>query len=252
MNANREVSSPQRAEDAREIGKWARTYAQNRTLGVLVSLTVFLALFLAIAASSYLGGQAYRSGNAAILWASIALMASAMAGLLFFAVPRWGGKWVERMTERLYVGEGSARLEAPRTRSRRWLMGLAAATFAVCILAQIAIRQKYGIPEQYVQPISAIYCVPFLVAIWLVQRPAVGPLALLWPALYALHAVLILAGVPILFDGRWQDLNMLIPTAGYGLLAGLIAHAYSRFALRRLRRTARASLQDETAEEPQP
>lgn len=65
-----------------------------------------------------------------------------------------------------------------------------------------------------------------------------GYLALLWPGLYALHAILILAGAPIVLTGPWEALNMLIPIAGYGMLAGLASHAYGRFALHRLRRLA--------------
>jgi hypothetical protein len=45
---------------------------------------------------------------------------------------------------------------------------------------------------------------------------------------------------------------MFIPVFGYGLLTALIAHVYSRVALRRLRRTAGGGIQDEHAEEPQP
>ena len=92
------------------------------------------------------------------------------------------------------------------------------------------------------QPISAIYSVPFLVGLWLLhasgRRADCPALALL----YALHAILIVAGVPILFVGRWSRLNMFIPVSGYGLLTGLISHAYSRFALARLRRAARSGL----------
>jgi hypothetical protein len=102
------------------------------------------------------------------------------------------------------------------------------------------------------QPISAIYCVPFLVGLWLLQRPLSSPIMLLWPALYVLHAVLIVAGVPIVFGGPWSQLNMLIPVAGYGMLVGLISHAYSRFALRKLRRAAEGCPHDGSAEEPRP
>jgi hypothetical protein len=102
------------------------------------------------------------------------------------------------------------------------------------------------------QPVSAIYVVPFLLTLLLVLRPAVGPIMFLWPALYILHAALILAGAPILFVGRWEILNMLIPTVGYGMLVGLIAHVYSRFALWKLRRIAREGFQNETAEDRQP
>ena len=75
---------------------------------------------------------------------------------------------------------------------------------------------------------------------------------LLWPALYGLHAILIVAGVPIIFVGAWSSLNMLIPVIGYGLLTGLISHAYSRFALRKLRRAAEGCPDDASAEEPRP
>jgi hypothetical protein len=99
------------------------------------------------------------------------------------------------------------------------------------------------------QPISAIYVVPFLVILWLLMRPTVGFISLLWPALYIIHAVLILVGVPILFVGRWDVLNMLIPTVGYGLLTGLISHFYSRYALWKLRRVSREGLRNEVAED---
>ena len=67
-----------------------------------------------------------------------------------------------------------------------------------------------------------------------------GFLALLWPALYAVHAILIVAGAPILFTGKWVSLNMMVPVAGYGILSALIAHLRGRFALRKLRRLAGA------------
>ncbi len=94
----------------------------------------------------------------------------------------------------------------------------------------------FDIPSRYMQPISALYCVPFLVGLWFLQRPLSGYVALLWPALIAIHAILILAGAPILFTGRWEALNMLIPMFGYGMLTGLLSHLYSRVALRRLKR----------------
>ena len=68
-----------------------------------------------------------------------------------------------------------------------------------------------------------------------------GSLLLLWPGLYGLHAILILAGVPILFTGRWDALNLFLPSAAYGMLAGACALLYSRFALYRLRRLASGS-----------
>ena len=91
---------------------------------------------------------------------------------------------------------------------------------------------------EYMQTFSALYVVPFLVFLTIWQRPVVGPLSLLWPTLYAFHAILIVAGVPILFHKPWTALNMLIPIAGYGILCGLLGHVYSRYALKKLKTAA--------------
>jgi hypothetical protein len=243
--------SSQAGRDPRKIGGWARTYAQNRSLGVVVSLVLFGLLTAAIAGPSYLGGVAYRHGQWALAYLCIAVTGIAVLALLVFSVPRWNAKLVELITERLYAGEGCARLAPPCTVRRRRLGGLMAAAFLVCVTAGVALGMLGVIPDRYMQPVSAIYCVPFLVGLWLLMRPAVGLIALLWPALYALHAVLILAGAPILFVGRWEPLNMLIPTVGYGLLCGLLSHAYSRYALWRLRRTACDMADGDITEGPQ-
>ena len=114
--------------------------------------------------------------------------------------------------------------------------------FGSCVVASVTLGIFGYIPIRYMQPVSAIYMVPFLVVIWFLIRPASSGLFLLWPALYGLHAVLLVAGVPILFSGKWDCMNMLLPTIGYGLLTTLVMHIYSRFALGRLRHLARTDL----------
>lgn len=54
------------------------------------------------------------------------------------------------------------------------------------------------------------------------MRPTLGPIYLLWPTLYGIHAILVVAGTPIQFEGQWASLNLLIPTIGYGMLTGLV------------------------------
>jgi hypothetical protein len=252
MGESTDHQSPETSNDFRKIGKWARAYAQNRILGMVAMMVINLIIFLAIFVPSYFGGKAYRAYDWPIFWACMAIVIAAVAATVYISVPRWGGKLADRITKRLYAGEGSVQLTPPRTRGRMWVGGLLVAALAVGITTLVVLGFLDVFPEQYMQPVSAIYLVPFLVVLWLLMRPTIGPIFLLWPALYALHAVLILAGAPILFVGRLDSLNMLIPVFGYGLLVGLIVHVYSRFALARLRRTARGGLQDETAEEPQP
>jgi hypothetical protein len=252
MNHPAGSQSTETSNDLRKMGKLARTYAQNRSLGVVVSLLIFLILSAAIGGSSYFGGMAYRYSQWPIFWLCMAILVIAMAATGCLSTPQWGGKMIERLTARLYSGEGKVQLSCPMSGGRKLVGWCLMATFFVCILATAVLGFLDVFPEKYMQPVSAIYLVPFLVILWLLMRPMVGPIALLWPALYTLHAVLILIGVPILFTGPWDPLNMLIPTVGYGLIASLIAHIYSRIMLRRLRCMTRGNLSVEEFEETRP
>jgi hypothetical protein len=63
----------------------------------------------------------------------------------------------------------------------------------------------------------------------------VGPIVLLWPILYTIHAILIVTGMPILFTEYLIPLNMILPIFGYGFLTYVIGHIYSRYALKKLK-----------------
>lgn len=233
MHQSTDEPQGQPVSDPREISKWARVYGQNRrSVAVVIGLLVCMLLFFAISGFSYLAGQAYRDDNMPLFLISVAILVATSAATIYIAVPPWCGRLVERLIKRFYASEGNVELTVPVASRRPWFLLLAVA-FAACILAMV----RFGdyIPAKYHQPVSALYVVPFLVGLTMLMRPAVGLVLLAWAALFALHAILIVAGAPILFAGRWESLNTLIPMAGYGILVHVISHVYSRFALRRLR-----------------
>ena len=238
----------QDTEKLKEIPKWARRYTKNRTLPFLISMIIFLFLWAAISIPSYFGGKAYKSGNLVLFWICLFVLAIAMISLAFFSVPKWGGKFIQRISRRLYYEEGDVSISTPEPMKKaKWLGYLNAGIFACCVLGSVFLGNKGYLSIEYMQPFSALYFVPFTVFLYLWQRPAISPLALLWPILYALHAILVVAGVPIQFSKPWIGLNMLIPTAGYGILCGLIGHIYSRYALKKLKTAAH--LKGDTANE---
>lgn len=229
-------------ENGHRIPKWARVYAQNRSLGVVVNLLVFMVIFALIAGSSFVAGEAYRSGNLPLLGLSIVLLAPTLAAVVYLSVPRWGGRLNERVVQRLYGQEGSVTLSpsSERIKMKIWARILAGC-FGACVIASVILLGfLVEIPSKYMQPISALCVVPLLVGMWLLMRPIVGCAPLLWPVLYAIHAIGILAGAPIVFTGPWDFLNILIPIGGYGILAGMVGHFYSRFALLRLKALTKA------------
>lgn len=243
MNPSPAPSRSLPPEDIRQIPKWTRAYAQNRSLGVAVFLLVFSAISALIAGESLLAGYAYRSGNLLLLGLSIALLLPTVAAVVYLSVPRWGGKLNDRLVQRLYADDGNVAFSPPSERAQAWAPILAGC-FGACVLGSVVLGFVIEIPSEYLQPISALYVVPFLVALWILMRPMAGYAALLWPALYAAHAIGIVAGAPIVFNSPWDFLNLVIPMVGYGLLSAIVGHVYSRFALRRLRMLAGADPSD--------
>jgi len=233
MNAFSQKSDLERLEEAHRLQGWVRRYVQNRSLPMVVFLVVFAMLWLSIGLAAYWGGIAFRSGQWLLGTFCAVVAAAGCAATIYVSIPRWGGRRLQEFAHRLYAREGQATIAVDYPR-KIWGKILAFGLVG-CVLATVALGLAGFIPVAYLQPISALYVVPFLVALNFLIRPATGYLPLLWPALYALHAVLIVAGAPIVFVQPWDFLNMVVPTVGYGLVTALVCTLYGRFALRRAR-----------------
>jgi F0F1-type ATP synthase membrane subunit a len=226
------------AEEMQEIAKLARSYAEGRRIGpFLVFWVVFILLCAAIGLPSHFAGGAYRGGNMVGFWLCIAALVPALGAAIWFAVR--GDRWMERTAERLYGREGRATVAVPKTRRNKKWFTVALVLFLGCIVASVILGGRGYIPTEYMQPASAVYTVPFLVFLVAWHRREIGLGMLLWPGLYAAHAILLVAGAPIRFSGEWESLNMLIPIAGYGLLLGLIGYVVNRLTLRKLKKLTR-------------
>ena len=116
-----------------------------------------------------------------------------------------------------------------------WLEIVIGVVFFICFFGSWYLSLEGYIASKYLQPVSALYLVPSLVFEYFQKRQWLGPLVLICPILYTLHAILILAGVPIFFTGNLGILNMLVPLIGYTFLAYVIGHLYSRYALKKLK-----------------
>jgi hypothetical protein len=223
-------SQDENSEKLKEIQKWTRRYAENRTLPFLVGILTFLFLFCGTGGLFYVAGNAYRAGNMLLFWFFIFAVVLVVTAIVLAA------GFIER---RLYRKEGQVTLAIPKKTERQrragWIVGL---VFGACVMISVILVVFYKIPIKYMQPVSAICFIPLLIAIGIWRPRSVNPagfLVWLWPILYVIHAILIVAGVPIVFDKPWTALNMLIPIAGYGILCGMLGHVYSRYALKKLK-----------------
>ena len=110
-----------------------------------------------------------------------------------------------------------------------------AIVYLVLLIGSMELGMLGYIPVKYFLPFTALFVVPFGVYQYFIMQPRLGPVILIFPILYAIHAILIIAGVPIFLTGTFAiPLNMLIPIV-YNFLAFMLGHLYSRYALKKLK-----------------
>lgn len=215
-------------EQVRDIPKWTRAYSNNRTLPRLVIFALSIVLSLTACGFFRRAGDAYRAGRGAEFGVCLAAGCLCLAVTMSQGIPKVSRQTNEALSRRLYGDTVTTASSVPPT-----LPVWARIAFAACVLAVVYFGSH--IPKGYVQPVTALYFVPFLL---LIARKTGGIASPLYALFYGLHALLVLAGLPITFHGKWSELNLLLPIFGYGVLSLVVGHLYSRFALRRLRRLA--------------
>lgn len=234
--------------DPRLIVRWAQRYAKNRTISFLVQWAVIVSIISIIGVASALTNVARQQESKGLFYISVGAIALAIVALTWFSVSKWGSDLIWRTTRWLYGKEGYvAYLGDREDRPTPWWITALGGGLVVYHLFGALLVSFRILRLEHMQPYSALYMVPFLILMILYQR--LGFWAWIWPLLYGLHGMLLLAGAPIGFRGQWQLLNMVVPVFGYGLVAILIGHAYSRFALLKLKRLTRTGLSDEGGEE---
>jgi hypothetical protein len=227
------------SDEIRDIPKLMQEYSKGRrATHFLVFMIIFLAFSAAIGIPSKLAGNAYRSGNMLLFGICIAFLIPTVILLICFSIPPLGGRWLERIGDRFNSKEGYVTSPSPdKVMKLTWKIYMALFLFVGSIETCVILGLLGYIPDGYMQPISAIYTVPFLLFMaFQLNINGFGALPFAWAILYALHAILVVAGAPIQFQGEWKSLNILLPIAGYGLLLGMIAYIGNRLTYRKLKR----------------
>ena len=229
-----------RPADPRAVALWASRYARSRTISFLVQwvLVVFMVAVIGVAAG--LTSSAYDQQNMGVFTLSVVMA--------WFSLSQWGSDLVWTITLWWYGEEGYAEA-AGRQPLPGWLTALGGGLVAYHLVGAILV--SFGLLRlQWLQPFSALYMTPYLCALILRQR--LGWWAWIWPALYSLHALALLAGLPLRFPPPWRLLDLIVPVFGYGLLAILAGHLYSRYALHRLKQLTRSMAADLESPEDKP
>ena len=149
---------------------------------------------------------------------------------------RWSGELVFSITNWLYGREATCPIPAGQ-KTVTCLTGLGGGLLAYHLVGRP--HRRY-ISIKYMQPWSAAYMTPYLILMVVYQK--LGFWAWLWPVLYGLHAIGLMLGLPIRFGIELELLNIVAPIFGYGLIAILTGHLYSRYALWKLKSLTRGTI----------
>jgi hypothetical protein len=249
MNSKHDKSQIESTEGLEEIPKWTRRYAQNRTLTIIVLMamimlfSMFFASLLGFLLPLAVGG--FRKGNIILGCVGTAGLVAVLAAVgicMFIFIRKFGGKnkgLIEQLIEqRVYGKEGAVSMPMPKSSKKKICLDIVSAViFYICFFGSWYLAIKGYIAYKYLQPVSALYIVPFVVCVWyFLKSPRMGPIYLLYPILYAVHAILIVAGVPIFFTTENSCIySICLPMLGYGFLPFIIGYIYSRYALKKLK-----------------
>jgi len=224
--------------EIRSLGRWTQRYVHSRSVPVLISLAVFGVLMGVMLTLWSAAGEAYRSDNTPLLVVCGVGLAVAHGVLAWLSVPAWGGKRLQRWAWRYYDREGHAAPQDPMPRARmQRIGGIVASVFGACILAHVALGFAGVVSDAMMLPISALYVVPFLTFMFVVQRVYV---MLLYPLLYAAHAAAAAVGLPDPFASFVPvEMRSIAAMVIYGAIAVSVSHVYNRIALSRMARYGR-------------
>lgn len=234
-------------DSQREIATWTRRYAFSRSIPALVGLAVMASVMLAIALfAKAMGAAYYQGGHPVRFWLCGAALVLLNGFIVWVSVPRWGGRWLERLGWRYYDSEGRVTPHgaSPSAGTRR-MGAMVAVAFGVAVFTHVTLGFAGYANIEHMQPVSALYLIPFTMFIAI----ATGSyLQLSFPLLYGLHAALLVAGVPLRF---WSNpaLDVPITVVGYMVISACLGHLYNRYALMRLKRASQALDVEESAED---
>ena len=226
-------------EKLKQIPKWTRKYAQNRTLTVVVLMVMACLISFVFGIPFYLIWLGFLKSNIILAGVGIALLVPISIFYIIF-ISKFGGKnkgLIDQIVDRwIYGNEGIASMPMSEiTKKKKWVDVVVGIVYMVFILGTMNLGMTGYITVKYVLPIMALFVVPFGVYQYFIMRPRLGPVLLIFPILYAIHAILIIAGVPIFFTGTFAvPLNMFLVLV-YNFLAFIIGHIYSRYALKKLK-----------------
>ena len=223
---------PQDMEKLKEIPKWARRYAESRTAPMIIWHIVFIVSFGLV----FFGVYCFLKGR--FILATI-MMILYVATFIYFLI-----------TYDKHEAQYFTKTGIPQSESIKQIRKFLPLPLIACVVIDVIMEQRGVFPHNLSVPISAVYVCPLLVfANWRWARGSF--IGYLWATLYGAWAIAILFKVPILTFSEGGQLKpgdeMYLAVSVTGVITGIVAYIYSRYALKKLKTAAH--LQENTNEQ---
>ena len=222
MNAQQN-QVPQDMEKLKEIPKWTRKYAENRT----VPLIIFQILFIACFGMVFLSVHFFLKERFILA----AIMIILYIATFIYLIVVW-----DRHEASYFTKTG-----IPQSESVQQIRKFLPLPLIACIVIQVIMELRGVFPAHLSMPVSALYVCPLLIfANWRWARGSF--IGYLWATLYGIWATAILFKVPILAFSQSGQLKpgdeMYLSAPVTGVITSLVVYIYSRYALKKLKTAA--------------
>ncbi|HIJ69876.1 MAG TPA: hypothetical protein HPP87_00765 [Planctomycetes bacterium] len=214
---------PQDSEKLRDIPKWAKRYAENRTLHMFIFFIAYLILLGAI----FLSVHFFLKRN---FIPALIMLGLYIVGLIYFLIT------CDKNAASYYAKTG-----VPESSGLKKMGKYLSLPLIAFIIFGIIMEQRGIFPAYLRMPFSATFICPLLIfANWRWMKSSI--IGYLWTTLYGAWAVAIIFKVPILTFSQGGQLNpgdeMYLAIPVTGVITGLVSYFYSRYALKKLKEAA--------------
>ena len=241
------LPSEREGEKVRKLASWTAKYACHRTAGPFLARGILnLSFFFAFFGLSALAGRLLNAGQTIAFWACVGALAAVAVLIVLYAFTPWGHRLPERWGTKLFASDGHAATRSPEPRASRLTCQIVSGLFGACVIGTVVLGYGDVIPGRYAQPITALYVVPFMAFIgWARALPGAAghavittPVMWLWPTLYALYTILVLAEAPV-FGPVQGPTHIIVAMCSTMFVTGFVAYIQSRLTLRKLKSLSR-------------
>jgi len=220
-----DIEKEKTKDELENLGQLVDRYAQSRSLGLLIPLSIMAINALLLIGSIELALWKPEARWTGVIFWSVALWVPVSIWVCYKLVVRYG--------DRFYAKDGKVELRQEKTSA------LAFIVFVLAFLGATVLGAVGVIPIRWALTLALTSAGLFV--LYSGKKEKQAPLYIVWSSLLLIEAVVTAAGLPTPFAGKGYLYSLfavlLTYIVGAGLITLLVVHIYNRKILRKIKQT---------------